>query len=354
LGVQESETQADWDVSAILSDVRPPDDGEEGSEARAEEPEEEDAPKTTDHPALPEAVKKPGAWRVNEELFSDKALASPEGVKAARDHLREGKRELHGMWLNTSQRKERFERVKGAVLEEKRLYTALNNQIAADVQALFTGDANTVVGTLGRIARRDPVKLLEELNLNIASNGKPREASPEVRALQSRLDQLVNHLQTRDQQAQTQQQARFVEHRAQQMVQQVAQAPEHYPRLAQLASGNPQATAEAIKEAKFAYFQQHQVPLDDAQTYATIEAELESLGFQATPRNGAGGQAPSVSQSANPARVAHRPPISPSPSQSTQIAHVREMTDDERVAELAADPRELEKLFGLDLSHLTR
>lgn len=317
-------------LSDAISNYEAPADDEPAEEGVAE-------------PAAP-AVASPG-----EDLFSEKALAAPGGVAKAQAALKASQQKHDREYLKLQERTRSFnqrqEQQKTEVSQARAYVQAIN----ADVQLLANGTADQKLDALGRLTRRDGLKVWEELAIGAAGGKKP---APSQEALELR-QMMLEMRQEREQER-----AQAVEHsqlgQLQQLKGQMLQGASdstQFPALAHFAASKP---SEVVEELHDRILNAHNAgrPITWAAAYQQLNAELAQYHHPAAPvaavvPQGTGDLAISAAQAAKPVAQAQRSPgRSLNPSLATrQGGSVREMTEQERIAELASDPDFMSSLF---------
>ena len=306
----------------------------------------------TAKPAAPPEPKRKGAWKLDETLLTEAALKTPDGIKAAGAHLLDGKRELHRKWLGIEDREGRFEKTKRETLQLQQNLRTQAGLLQNNLQALRVGDAKTVLSALGQLTGQDPVRWLEQLNVHVARNGKQEDA-PEVIELRQELAEIRREREAERMQSQAAQEQQFVQRRLGEMVHRAQTNTEQWPEVARFARDNPEGVAQALHQIKTEYYSRHRTALDDDGAIGNLETQIRyfrssSQTENGTPSQGVGGREPVASQPAKPeSNGAQRSPgKSVTPSLASQTVTTREMTEEERLRDLAEDP-EFVSMFGL-------
>lgn len=307
--------------------------------AEPEAPVEPDAPDTpaTEHeaPAEPES---------DEAVFAPEALATPEGIEKAKARLLDKKREASDKYLKLKKHESSLEK------RETRLKTAAENfkqdvafvqNVRADVQALVQGDPATVLSALGRLTGKDPVKALEEINLNLLHNGRRQEVSPEVAELRAEL-KAIKDAQTAKERAEAarateREQTQFIQQRYSE-IQALGSDAAKFPHLAAEFAHDADATLEVVISRIVKENSDPDAPaVVDAQVLATLEEELSA--FVSRRAGTATRDADTGQATRNPELPARTPGKSITPSVATQRgAAKRELTEAEHMQQLVNDP----------------
>lgn len=174
-----AETDAAEAPAAPTPEAKPDATPEPKAEAKA--PEAKPAPK---EPAAP-----PAPSDADEALFTDEALAKPEGIKAAREALRNSRRDFAQQRdrkvIELKQRGERLKKQQAKFADEQR---AADAKEAARIKRRDAGTPSELLDALGEwYGTGDGIKALEMLNL--AAAGK-RPAEDKVAKLEKEIADL--------------------------------------------------------------------------------------------------------------------------------------------------------------------
>lgn len=311
-------------LNDALSDYEAPADGAPAEEATAE-------------PAAPAAAT-PG-----EDLFSEKALAAPGGVAKAQAALKAAQQKHDREYLKLEARTRSFKQTLEQHKTELGQSRAYVQAVQSDVQLLANGTADQKLEALGRLTRRDGLKVWEELAIGAAGGKKP---APSQEALELRQMMLEMKQERENERAQAIQQSQLgqLQQLQGQMLQGASDATQ-FPALAHFATAKP---AEVVAELHDRILTAHNAgrPITWATAFHQLNAELAQYhhpapaSAAAVTSQGVGDLAISAAQAAKPVAQAQRSPgRSLNPSLATrQGGSVREMTEQERIAELASDP----------------
>jgi hypothetical protein len=314
-------------LTEALENLAPPD--ETAPEAPAEP-----APATPE-PAAPE----PGAAV---DPLSAEALAAPGGIAKAQAFLREKQQAHDRAYLKLAKRehslKGSIERWKVELGQSRSFVQA----VQADIGLLQNGTADQKLEALGRLSRKDGLKAWEEIAISAASGGK-KQPAPEVAELRDEIRQLREERAAERAQAQEHASRQQLHDQKVRLVQ-GAQDGNAYPALAAFAAQKPAEVAEYLTTM---IVEAHEAgrPMTWQQAYARVNQELAP--YHQTTAQPVGGSGPSGSNQPKPVQPTQRSPgRSLNPGLATAQGQVREMTESERVAELASDPSFLQNLFG--------
>ncbi len=334
------------EARAPQTEPAPPPEGEEQAEATEAQAEAE-------KPAEQTAEQLEAA---DEALFSEAALKTPAGIKAAADRMRalraEQKQAANAL---AKQRKEtdhdfRVLRQKQATFKktkEEHLAWHRNEQSTArllgqHVSVLRSGSPAQVIESLGFLTGRDGLGFYEELVKNAA--GLRQAPNQEVEAVRRDYEQRFAALEQRLQDQQVS--AQVEERRAQvaaleaQVVERASDATQ-YPALAHFIANSRREVIAELKDMRKAYRAETGEALPMAQAMLELNAKLAPYlpaggGGAGQPRAGQaqnpGGQSNPSSSAKSPGGVAGIPP-----SASARVAPVRPATEEERRQELTPE-----------------
>lgn len=277
------------------------------------------------------------------DLLTADLKLTPEQVRQAAERIRKAaekssklRSESHKIWGAAEKRAKKVARREQEFQANARHFVAERDQFVAAWNAVRSGDAKTTLEGLRSLTGRDPVQVLEELNLHIASNGKKRELTPQERELQEKLTRIERALETK---AANEEQARinsFIAQRKTQLAQSASESAEQFPLLSDYAQENPQAIGDALAEIIIEGGKRGE-KIGDAKAMRILEEHLNELSQRALRRkNGTAGSGPehgtgTPSQKANPGQ-ASKPALkgkSLSVSSATAASAKRELTEEE-------------------------
>lgn len=318
--------------------------GLEAALAQLEPPSDEESPTAEAEPAAaPEVPAAPPADGKPLDPFSAEALAAPGGFDKAQTAIKERQREADRRYLKIDAREKRFEHDKARHIQELGQSRAYVQSVMADVQMLVDGNGEQKLDALGRLARgKDPLKVWEDISITAASGGR-KAPSPETQELQRQIQELRAEREAERAGAIEHQQIQQLNQLRGQMLQGAQSAAAEFPALAHFASAKPAEVTEYLNDMIVAAHSSGR-PMTWAQAYSQLNAEL-APHLPAAPA--AQGLATLTAQAAKPVVPTQRSPgRSLNPSLATRPqGSVREMTDAERVAELASDPDFIGSLF---------
>jgi hypothetical protein len=223
---------------------------ETGDDAPAEETTEAPAEtETTEEKPATEAAATPAVDEA--KLFSDEALATKDGVKAAAAHLKAKQKDVQTRELIVSKRVSKlrakvqaFGAEKEAVQKERETVATFGRQIQQDVAALQRGSAQEVLAALGRITGRDAKEIYREISHLMVTNGQSNgKANPEVAELRAKLEAME---QARAQEQTAAQEALLAqqENQAMDRIYAVGTSAAQFPAIAAAVAANPSLKAE--------------------------------------------------------------------------------------------------------------
>jgi septum formation inhibitor MinC len=304
----------------------------------------EDAPEAEAEEAPPAAPAKAPEAPAVADPFSAEALAAPGGIERAQAALNEKRKDHDRLYLKLSSREKKLnhdaERFK-AELGQSRAFV---QSVQADVRMLAEGTAEQKLEAIGRLTNKDPLKVWEEIAVTAASGGK-KAPSAEVLELTRKLERFEQEREAERARAVEYQQVQQLNQLRGQMLQGAQSATEQFPALAHFASVKPAEVVEYLNDMIVAAHNGGQ-PMTWAQAYEQLNSELAPHHIPTAPAVlGLATQAAPVA--AKPVVPTQRSPgRSLNPSLATRPqGSVREMTEQERIAELASDPDFLGSLF---------
>lgn len=332
---QESHNAGDGVLAEVIAELQPPPEEPEAAVDQADEAEAEQNAEVSAN-AKPEP-----------EDFSDERPWTPERVKNAAQAAKELTTKAHRMWAEAENRANRVKKKIDEFKRDRDLVMATRDQIAADVRALQTGDPGMVLQALGRLTQRDPTRVYTDLSLSLA--GKKLEPD-KVEQLQAKLEAFEKQ-QQEERASQT-----FngkVEH-AKTLIVQGVRDPQRWPALAQLPVEEAAKAAAQIEEYIASTYKQngqrididrvlnHDIvaALNEAELYLRNHPELLQPGADKNSEAASSGldAGPGTRAKANPEVARRTPGRSLTPSLATQSGGQRELSEPERLQELANDP----------------
>jgi hypothetical protein len=305
------------------------------AEVAPETPEEPAAEAEADEEtqATPAVAKPDDEAKVKESaLFTDEALATPEGLRTAREHIQRERLTVSKRLSKLRERVHRFGAEKEEFAKDRETVLQLREEQRQVAQSLFGGDAKTIAATIGRLTGKDPVTVVRELSHLLATDGKSNgKESTELAAMKKKLADLEA---AREQELQEKQVA--AERAAVDRIYAVATSAEKYPTIARFVSGGGGRDArirEALKHIKIEHYNETRQVLSDEDAAQAVEQELlDIIGPAVT--NGA----PAAKSDPGPAPTKPKSGKTLTSKDSAAPAQRRPKTEEERVADLANDP----------------
>lgn len=322
---------------------------EEALDGAMPEEETEAAPAEADAPGAPAAP----AAGVAADPLSEESLKAPDGIKKAQDFLRQKQRDHDRQFLRLQHREQGL---KGSVEKWKTELgqsRAFVQSVQADLALLQKGTAEQKLDALGRLSRQDGLKAWEEMAVSAARSGNKTPPAPELVALRQELAELKGALIGERQQQQEAQRAQGEERQLLQLKQKLVQGASDaasYPALAHFAASKPTEVAEHLT-SMIQTAHEGGAPITWQQAFHTLNSELSKYHSAATAAvavKAADGLATIATTVAKPVAPTQRTPgrsLNPGLATRTSGA-VREMTEQERLAELANDSAFMDSLFG--------
>jgi hypothetical protein len=316
----------------LSSDEAPAEVAPETPEEPAAEPETDDEPKDTPVVAKPDDEAK----AKESSLFTDEALATPEGLRTAREHIQRERLTVSKRMSKLRERVHRFGAEKEEFAKDRETVLQLREEQRQVAQSLFGGDAKTIAATIGRLTGKDPVTVVRELSHLLATDGKSNgKESTESAAMKKRLADLEAAY---EQSVQEKKAAELTarEQAAVDRIYAVATSAEKYPTIARFVSGGggrDTRIREALKHIKIEHYNEtHQVLSDEDAAQAVERELLDIIGPAVT--NGA----PAAKSDPGPAPTKPKSGKTLTSKDSAAPAQRRPKTEEERVADLANDP----------------
>lgn len=324
------------------------DEAAESVEAVGAEPTE---PEATEETTSEPAPAKPTPWDddLPADAFTPEALSKPEGIQAAAKLVEEKRvtlfrksRELDGRDIRLKEKARKLDNTKQELILEKNNFRVFAQEVNTTLGMLRNGTAAQRLDALGRLTGQTPRQAYEELTHGILRDGKPVKKTPEVEALEAKLERMEQLLMQREQheqqareEAKRRSMEQAIEQRRQEIGQQASDA-QRYPTLAHFASlGRAAAIVDYAQQIKEEHYESTGLVLDDAATLSRIEQELAPslAGRVATqPTSSGTPQKPSARAQRSPGQRSVTPSVAAQSGGST-----RALTDEERLDELARD-----------------
>ncbi len=349
VATQATESEATESDESVAADIFP------GAFSAPEEPATAEPEKPTDADESTETLAAPAKSKAvdlvaDDKLFDDKALANKGGLLAARKAILDARSEVRSMqakandvFVRTQRReqqsKEKFANGKRYEAAAK----AIHDEKIAQVDALFNGNAEQIIDALGRLTKRDGLKVYNEMTDAILANGKKRREQPQK---DPEVDELKKEMAALREQLGQEKMSTARSGWLQNAVLPAIKNTELYPGLAhQVEAGLGQDLVEYIEQEKLSYFEEHGRPIHDNELFKQIDAKLRKfIPPEKSKQPAADPPAAKKPAAAAPKRL---PGSGPSPANAgTSSGASRDLSEDERLAEIAKDSAFVNRLFG--------
>jgi hypothetical protein len=296
------------------------------------------------------AEPKDAAAKLDDEvIFSDEALATPEGIKKGRERVKQLRRMTHEKYLELKNFEGRVVKRHGKLkhqiqthVNEKRNHELLLGNVRSNLQGLHSNDPDTILTALGNLTGTDGVKAYELLTSRIVNRGRP-QLDPQIQAIIDAQEQKIEELRKgfgeRDAQAKVGQLTQKLNEHAQQIGNTITSGAAHLPHLARLYADDPHGVTKYIVD-EITEAHQRGTPLDGRQYFSTLESQLaKHFGVGQAPQGDGGGPAPK-----QPSTVQRSPGQSVGP-RTASASNPREPSEEESLKALAND-QTLMSAFG--------
>lgn len=227
--------------------------------------------------AASEATETPAVAEVlpPDDPFSEAALASKEGVAAAREALvkerREWARQRDAENIRLAQRRKEAQRREDRLRIAREQKKADDTMRDAALAKLFNGSGNDVLQALGQLTRRDGLKVYEQISLAVAGK-RPITETPEVQELRTEIQRIKDERKQELTKQQAEQESSFVRKRTQDLVN-LAQA---NPRAKLLLDRSPKYGSDLLVQYKREAYEAGR-PITDAQAVAKLVEHLDEI-----------------------------------------------------------------------------
>jgi hypothetical protein len=323
------------DVDTVSAEAEGSEDSGAGTVTESGgEGEREGADEAAAEGAEPDAAVKPpadGAKRPKlADLTTDEALKTPEGIKAAAAAIRQATMRHHEAYRRTVLREREAKAATQQATAREQNYQRLTGGINSTLNLLQQGTPEQALHALGVLRGKAGIDAYEELTSTVIGIKKnaPAPADQKVQELQAKIAEIETGLQRKNIDETT----RTWQHNvASQVVAKTAEGALQYPAIAHFVNSGKFTLAtviESVDADQRAEFERTKTLIPEAQLIANIEKTLADL----LPVG-----APAAAKPA--ARPAGRlPGRGMSPARAASAAGSRELTEEERMAELANDP----------------
>lgn len=285
------------------------------------------------------------AQRLDDEvIYSDEALATPEGLLKAKARTLELRKMAHQKYLELKQFEKRVVKRHGKLQHQVQQYVAekRNNElllgnVRSNLQGLHSNDPDSILTALGNLTGTDGIKAYELLTSRIMNRGRPA-LDPQLQSLldqqQQQIEQLKQERASEREQGKVQELTGRIGQHRQAIAQQVMNSTTT-PHLTRVFGDDPQRLTDFIVKS----IEESNGSIPAAQLYASMEQELRTHFQSAAPQGDSGGPAPKQPQQAQ-----RSPGQSVGPSRAAS-SNPRTPTEDESLRMLA-DDKDLMSAFG--------
>lgn len=272
----------------------------------------------------------------DELIFSDEQLKTPEGIRRARDRVKELHRKSHEAYLGLKQYErnvaKKGEKLKASVARfrsEKATHTLLIDNVRSNLQGLHSNDPEQMLTALGNLTGTDGLKAYEQLTSRIVHKGRS-PIDPQVQAVidqqQRQIEELTNGFKQRELAAAATQKQQAIDGHAKRIGEMIRTSTTT-PNLTRVFNDDPQRLTKYIVDA----ITEDNGATPAHQLFAEMERELQQHFGAAAPQGNGGGPAPK-----QPATAQRSPGVSVGPSKAA-ASTTRVPSDDEILRQLAND-----------------
>jgi hypothetical protein len=274
-------------------------------------------------------------------IFSDEALATPEGIKKGRERIKQLRRMTHEKYLELKNFEGRVVKRHGKLKHQVAQYVAkkqndelLLGNVRSNLQGLHSGDPDTILTALGNLTGTDGIKAYELLTSRIVNRGRP-QLDPQVQAIidaqNEKIEQLKGNFAKRQTEEQVQQLGSKLEQRKNELGQRITSNAAQLPHLARLYAEDPQHVVDYITN-ELTELHASGAPLDGARYFSNLESQLaKHFGAGQAPQGDGGGPAPK-----QPPQVQRSPGQSVGP-RTASASNPREPSEEEVLRQMAND-----------------
>jgi hypothetical protein len=306
----------------------------------------------TDEPANEETIETepvdPAKGLDDDVIFSDKALATKEGIAKARARTLELRKIQHQKYLELKSFEKRVlkrdVKVKHTIekyVTNKRNDDLLLNNVRSNLQGLHSGDPDTILTALGNLTGTDGIKAYELLTSRIVNRGRPH-LDPQVQAIidqqNAEIAQLKSGFEEKENVGRVSQLNGKIAQHHRNIGGLISANPTVLPNLARVYADDPEGTTQYIADAIIDAHQKGK-PVDRDKYFMDLEAQLARLSGQAPQGDGGG---PATKQ---PPTAQRSPGQSVGP-RTAAASHSRVPTEDEALRALADDDAFMRQFLG--------
>lgn len=278
----------------------------------------------------------------NDELFSERALSNQPGIGkarhallAARKAVREQYQANHRTHLELAEREARIKDTGADLKKRTQAFDAHEKRFLADIDIALNGKPNEVLEALGRIARRSGQELYDGFTVAMLEAKKKPQVDPETKAKLSKIDELEEKLKRYEEKETVRSDAENATVARDNWFRAVAgvyeQNPEEYPSIKHYVDDQKVEDVRADLDKLNEYLwnasgrPQKGIPLD------VLLGELDRRYAKKLREEGA--ESSPVTQKKN----GRLPGSGPSPARAATNGQTRELTEEERMRDLAED-----------------
>lgn len=250
-------------------------------EIMSEPLEGETAPETPPEtkPEPPPAPEPAGPILKLSDAELEKAIATPEGRKAALKSLRDAERANHDKFISLGKREGKVKAREANTKREQETFAAIRDEFMANVKIATSGTTEEALNALTRIragAGQPGADFLREAQLAAARNGKKPDADPELAAVKAELEKLKADKQKEKDEGQSAAEQEFAQRRHGEIASTVCDNPAHFPLAGELGQANRSTLHELAWGHILAQHRQG-TPMSDADAARRVESDLQVL-----------------------------------------------------------------------------
>jgi hypothetical protein len=319
-------------------------------------------PQTVATPTAPIQPEVPASGAVASDPFTPEALATPEGITAARAKITEIREELRASRQKIDSKTSKFEQTRQRHLAERARDQAERQQFHANLDVLRTGTYEQRLTLLSQLLNDQPHEVVRGLNLAALKKGP---APDKVATLEATVSDLQKQLQARtaaEEQARLEQEAE-AKYRGE--LPNVIQSSDHsktFPTIAQylaevdngvpLRTHHLQEVVDATVRLRKQHFANTGQVLTEELAFLQVEHQLRQFYSNRPAAPPPAAVAPAAQAPSPPAQPA---PVAPATGQSLTASELsdsgsrREMSEQESIEAIASDPEALALLKNMGL-----
>lgn len=219
---------------------------------------------------------------LDEALFSDEHLSTPEQIRAKAALVREQvsealkiRRAAHNARAEAERREAKFRGTKQATLQEKSAVAATAQFLQGELAEIQSGDPDRFIAAVARLSKHsDPPAFWREVAIKLAQGPAPKAAAAKLDPeQQARLDRLEQNERERVAAARRSEEDSFIAEKEGELFTE-AKASEAHPLLQRLESANRQNFEIGLRNAKLRGYQETGKPIDNKTACDMVEKEL--------------------------------------------------------------------------------